>query len=141
MINTLATSSAPLQTNSPSSPHQPGTTSTGTAKVTPNSQKTCAYGATSKASSPLPTPTTAVYAVSSAMHSRIKSSRAQEQESLIQNHVHNLIAGLEENIQGNPSAEGMLNLADWYNWTTFDVIGDLSFGEPFNCLRDTMYHP
>jgi cytochrome P450 len=24
---------------------------------------------------------------------------------------------------------------------TFDVIGDLAFGEPFDCLRDSTYHP
>lgn len=63
----------------------------------------------------------------------------REQESLIQSHVHELISGLTKSIQG--SSNGKIDLADWYHWTTFDVIGDLSFGESFNCLRDTMYHP
>lgn len=28
-----------------------------------------------------------------------------------------------------------------YNYTTFDVIGDLAFGEPFGCLETGDYHP
>ena len=32
-------------------------------------------------------------------------------------------------------------MVDWYTWTTFDVIADLAFGEPFNCLRDVATHP
>jgi cytochrome P450 len=28
----------------------------------------------------------------------------------------------------------------WYNWTTFDLIGDLAFGEPFGCLQESSYH-
>ena len=63
----------------------------------------------------------------------------REQESLVQVHVYDLISGLKEHIQGQP--DGKINLSDWYLWTAFDIIGDLSFGEPFNCLRDTMYHP
>lgn len=27
------------------------------------------------------------------------------------------------------------DLKHWYNFTTFDVIGDLAFGEPFGCLE------
>jgi hypothetical protein len=29
----------------------------------------------------------------------------------------------------------------WYNWTTFDIIGDLAFGDSFHCLDDGEYHP
>ena len=29
----------------------------------------------------------------------------------------------------------------WYNWTTFDLIGDLAFGESFGCLENCTYHP
>lgn len=28
-----------------------------------------------------------------------------------------------------------------YNYTTFDVIGDLAFGEAFGCLETSQYHP
>ena len=29
-----------------------------------------------------------------------------------------------------------VNVSQWYNWFTFDVIGDLAFGEPFGSLAD-----
>lgn len=32
-------------------------------------------------------------------------------------------------------------MVSWYNWTTFDVIGDLAFGEPFGCLEKAQYDP
>ncbi|UPL00875.1 hypothetical protein LCI18_011809 [Fusarium solani-melongenae] len=32
------------------------------------------------------------------------------------------------------------DMTSWYNWTTFDVIGDLTFGEPFGCLDQSHYH-
>lgn len=28
-----------------------------------------------------------------------------------------------------------------YNYTTFDIIGDLAFGEAFGCLEESQYHP
>lgn len=62
----------------------------------------------------------------------------REQEPLIQVYVDNLISGLKNQCKGS---EGEFDLADWFNWTTFDVIGDLAFGEPFNCLKETTYQP
>ncbi|MCJ1304570.1 hypothetical protein MMC08_007383, partial [Hypocenomyce scalaris] len=50
----------------------------------------------------------------------------REQEPLIQSYVHNLISGLHRHTQDRN--KGKVDLADWYNWTTFDVVGDLSFG-------------
>ncbi|KAJ4213738.1 hypothetical protein NW759_010735 [Fusarium solani] len=34
-----------------------------------------------------------------------------------------------------------VDLVSWYNFATFDLIGDLSFGEPFGCLDSGGYHP
>jgi cytochrome P450 len=34
-----------------------------------------------------------------------------------------------------------LNIEAWFNWTTFDVVGNLVFGQSFNCLQDANYHP
>ena len=39
------------------------------------------------------------------------------------------------------SGELEVNIADWFMWMTFDVVGDLSFGQPFGCLTDKKYHP
>ncbi|KIW74827.1 hypothetical protein Z517_11597 [Fonsecaea pedrosoi CBS 271.37] len=32
------------------------------------------------------------------------------------------------------------NLVNWYNFTTFDIIGDLAFGESFGCLDKGQFH-
>jgi len=33
-------------------------------------------------------------------------------------------------------SRGPINLVEFFNWTTFDVLGDLAFGEPFGSLKD-----
>ncbi|OHE93749.1 cytochrome P450 [Colletotrichum orchidophilum] len=40
-----------------------------------------------------------------------------------------------------PELAGPVNLALWYNYCTFDIIGDLAFGEPFGCLEEGDLHP
>lgn len=35
---------------------------------------------------------------------------------------------------------GLVNLTDWLNFFTMDVIGDLAFGESFGCLVNGEYH-
>ncbi|KAL2262294.1 hypothetical protein VTK26DRAFT_1846 [Humicola hyalothermophila] len=35
----------------------------------------------------------------------------------------------------------VVNLAAWFNFVTFDIIGDLAFGAPFGCLSAGRYHP
>lgn len=32
------------------------------------------------------------------------------------------------------------DMTQWYNWTTFDIMADLLFGEPFGCLQDLATH-
>lgn len=32
-------------------------------------------------------------------------------------------------------------MVSWFNWTTFDLIGDLAFGESFGCLENVRMHP
>jgi Cytochrome P450 len=39
------------------------------------------------------------------------------------------------------SSHETVDMSRWYNFTTFDIIGDLAFGEPFDCLKDSQYHP
>lgn len=61
-----------------------------------------------------------------------------EQQPLIQGYVDLLIKKLRENCaDGSKPVE----MTSWYNYTTFDVIGDLAFGEPFGCLENSDYHP
>lgn len=80
-------------------------------------------------------------------HSRIRrlfnqafSEKAvREQEPLIKSHVNTLVDQLKKQDEG--PARGKVDLAKWYVWTTFDVIGDLAFGESFDCLKENNFHP
>ncbi|KFY23056.1 hypothetical protein V493_06128, partial [Pseudogymnoascus sp. VKM F-4281 (FW-2241)] len=60
----------------------------------------------------------------------------REQEPLIKGYVDLLIQRLHERASAGP-----LDMVSWYNWTTFDLIGDLAFGESFDCLENCTYHP
>ncbi len=67
----------------------------------------------------------------------------QGQQPLIMRYVDLLMQRLEEMTRdesGQPR-EAVANLASWFNFTTFDIIGDLAFGEPFGCLEESRYHP
>jgi len=61
----------------------------------------------------------------------------KEQETLVKKYVDMLFDHLRSDaVQGQPT-----DMLKWYNFTTFDIIGDLVFGEPFNCLSNSNYHP
>ncbi|KAI2781641.1 putative cytochrome P450 [Daldinia loculata] len=62
----------------------------------------------------------------------------QLQEPIIGSYVDLLIHRLQEQC-GDGSTP--LNMREWLNWTTFDVIGDLGFGSSFGCLDKSDYHP
>lgn len=85
-----------------------------------------------------------IVAADGADHTRVRRTVAyafsdkalREQESLIQPYVDLLVHRL-----GEESEKGQaVNIARWYNFTTFDVISDLTFGQPLYCLRDSQYH-
>ncbi|KAK1982658.1 cytochrome P450 [Colletotrichum cereale] len=61
-----------------------------------------------------------------------------DQQPIIKTYIDLLIQRLHEKCAGGSDH---LDMVSWYNWTTFDVIGDLAFGEPFHCLDDADYHP
>ena len=60
----------------------------------------------------------------------------REQEPRIKQYVDLLMTGLSTH-----GKAGAVNLVDWFNWTTFDLIGDLAFGESFACLENAEMHP
>ena len=62
----------------------------------------------------------------------------RDQEPIIKQYVDLLIHRLHEKCTAD---HGLVDLVPWYNWTTFDIIGDLAFGEPFGCLDNVAYHP
>lgn len=56
---------------------------------------------------------------------------------MLQEHVGLLMHSLRSQAQ----AKTTVDMADWFNYVTFDIIGDLCFGESFECLRSAAYHP
>jgi cytochrome P450 len=53
----------------------------------------------------------------------------RNQEPLIRVYIDLLITKLRGKV------DQKINIADWYKFTTFDVMGDLVFGQSFDCLQ------
>jgi cytochrome P450 len=64
------------------------------------------------------------------------------QQPLIHHHADMLVAKLRGLATAPESLEqgALVNMTDWLNFFTMDVIGDLAFGEPFGCLQTGEYH-
>ena len=62
----------------------------------------------------------------------------REQEPLINQYFELLVQRLQENIDGPD--KGKVDMVRWYNFTTFDIIGDLALGRPFGALEQRDYH-
>ncbi|KAK2806369.1 hypothetical protein FQN51_007413 [Onygenales sp. PD_10] len=69
------------------------------------------------------------------MKTMFSEKMLREKESVFIGHVDQLIQRLLA-FEGRP-----LSLADWYSFTTFDIIGDLLFGEPLGMLSRSDYVP
>jgi len=80
-------------------------------------------------------------------HSRMRrvldhafSDRAsRDQEPIVMQYVDKLMQQLCEEIKS--PAQGKVDVVKWYNWMSFDIIGDLSFGQSFHCLETQAYYP
>ncbi|KAF6829319.1 trichothecene c-15 hydroxylase [Colletotrichum musicola] len=67
------------------------------------------------------------------------SARAMaEQQPLINTYIDLFLQRLRENGEGGSKP---IDLTKWFEWATFDIIGDLSFGESFGCLQTSASHP
>lgn len=62
----------------------------------------------------------------------------RQQEQLIQSYIALLIQRLRTRASSAESA--VIDIVQWLNFTTFDLIGDLSLGESFHCLDESRYH-
>ena len=60
-------------------------------------------------------------------------------QPIVVGYIENLIKRLTEQV--HDQNRDQVDLVKWYNWMSFDVIGDLSFGRSFNCLETQTYHP
>lgn len=68
------------------------------------------------------------------------SDRAsREQEPVVESYVDLLIKGLHEQVNGEE--KGKVDISKWFKWLSFDIAGDLSFGESFECLENQELHP
>lgn len=62
----------------------------------------------------------------------------REQEPLITYYVDGAMKRLRENAE----AGQLVDLSSWFNFVTFDIIGDLMFGhDVFECVEKSRYHP
>ena len=67
------------------------------------------------------------------------SDRAlREQEYLLQKYSDLLVDRLRDQVEQGQST---VDICEWYNFATFDIIGDLCFGQSFHCLETADNHP
>ena len=86
-----------------------------------------------------------IISANNADHSRFRrllshafsDSSLRGQEPIIKSYVDLLMKRLHEKSENGKQVQDMVA---WYNFTTFDIIGDLAFGEPFDCLKQSTYH-
>ncbi|KAK3986107.1 cytochrome P450 [Cladorrhinum sp. PSN332] len=95
------------------------------------------------------TPSNGVYGINSAPslqdHRRFRrlfapafSDRAlKAQEPLFQRHVDLLVSRLNEATEAGRE----VNMVELYQFTTFDIMGDLTFGQPLGLLENNKYSP
>lgn len=71
------------------------------------------------------------------------SQAMMKQEPIIRKYVDILIRRLNEISVStqNQNETKPVNVMRWFNYCTFDMVGDLAFGEPFDCLIREDYHP
>ena len=61
------------------------------------------------------------------------------QEPLFLTYVDKLVGNIHRTIAQEP--EHKFNIVRMLNFTTFDIMGDLTFGESLGMLEDNSYHP
>lgn len=96
--------------------------------------------------SPIPGRATEIISSDREEHSMLRRTLAhgfsdkglREQQPLITQYIDLLVQRLREHCE---DGRAELDMCAWYNYTTFDVIGDLAFGEPFGCLENSAPHP
>ena len=67
------------------------------------------------------------------------STRAlRDQEPIVEAYVDLLIKRLHEQIAGEQ--RGKVDISMWFRWLAFDIAGDLSLGESFECLQKQQLH-
>ncbi|KAI6351423.1 hypothetical protein MCOR25_009942 [Pyricularia grisea] len=73
----------------------------------------------------------------SILNTAFSSQAMRDQAPRIAAHVDRFLERLEELGRHQES----VNLVKWYHFTLFDIVSDLTLGEPFGCLESGEYHP
>lgn len=60
-----------------------------------------------------------------------------EQEPVVKQYIDLLLSQLSK----KATAGEVFDIVPWYNFLTFDIIGDLTFADSFHCLDGGEYHP
>ncbi|KAK0659474.1 putative cytochrome P450 [Cercophora samala] len=70
------------------------------------------------------------------------TSALRSQEPILQRYITLLMDRLRDIVttekNGTDGAE--IDVVPWFNFVTFDMLGDLAFGESFDCLQTSQYH-
>ena len=65
-----------------------------------------------------------------------------EQWDILKKSTNLLVSRMREKVMQNPEKQlATINFSNWYNYTTFDIIGELAFGQSFGCLDQQELHP
>lgn len=70
------------------------------------------------------------------MSAAFSDKSLKEQEPLLKQYVDTLVSKLSEMSR---NVDNKANIVDWYNFTTFDIMADLTFGEPLHLLDNSDY--
>ncbi|KAI0483386.1 putative cytochrome P450 [Xylariaceae sp. FL0804] len=93
-------------------------------------------------------PDSLISAIHPDTHARIRRTLAPgftpralaAQESILHRYTDLLVGRLAEKAPSNAyGAE--FDIGPWFNFIAFDIFGDLGFGESFDCLQNSRYHP
>ena len=61
----------------------------------------------------------------------------RDQEPILQEYI-NLLVSRPHSVAKSVK---QTDIVEWFNWSTLDLTGDLSFGESFGCLQNAANHP
>ncbi|XXH00551.1 hypothetical protein Hte_006899 [Hypoxylon texense] len=95
-------------------------------------------------------PESLISAIEVEPHARIRKALApgftpralRGQEPILQRYVNLLVERLSEVVTKSQGTQGVeIDIGPWFNFVTFDIFGDLGFGESFDCLQNSRYHP
>ena len=66
------------------------------------------------------------------------TSALKDQEGVVSYYADLMVERLKERVA---NGEDTIDILRWYQYATFDIIGDLCFGESFSCLETGSNHP